>query len=123
MNNITRREAIRGVVTAGVVAGLSSFETATAQQTPTPALAPAYAGKHQPVPLPFDATKLTGISDKLIPSHHDNNCVGAVKALNLVEQHLADAVKNNDIPPYIYGELKREEFIRTGSVVMHEKYF
>src|SRR2546421_5039424 len=123
MDKISRREAIRGVVSAGVIAGLS-LETTVAQQTqPQTALAPAYAGKHQPVPLPFDATKLNGISEKLITSHHDNNYVGAVKALNLVEQHLAEAVKNSDIPPYIYGELKREELIRTGSVVMHEKYF
>src|SRR5437868_6388238 len=123
MNNITRREAIRGVVTAGVVAGLTSFETATAQQAQTTTLAPAYAGKHQPVPLPFDATKLTGISEKLITSHHDNNYVGAVKALNLVEQHLAALAKEKDLPPYIYGDLKRQELVRTGSVVLHEKYF
>lgn len=26
-------------------------------------------------------------------------------------------------PPYIYGELKREELVRTGSVVLHDHYF
>ena len=120
MNKIDRRDAIRGMVTAGIAATFS-LDT-SAQQTQAP-LAPAFGGKHQPVPLPFNAAKLTGISEKLITSHHDNNYVGAVKALNLVENHLAEAVKSSDIPAYIYGELKREELIRTGSVVMHEKYF
>src|SRR6476620_6831801 len=119
MTNISRRTAIQGVLATGA-AVLSSGVPAFAQTETYP---PAFAGKHQPKPLPFDATKLTGISEKLITSHHDNNYAGAVKALNLVENHLAEAVKSNDIPPYIYGELKREELIRTGSVVMHEKYF
>ena len=35
--------------------------------------APAFAGKHAPVPLPFAPGKLTGISEKMIVSHHDNN--------------------------------------------------
>jgi len=121
MTKMNRREALTGMLGAGI-ATLSLGEAGIPQQTQT-ALAPAFAGKHNPVPLPFDPKKLTGISEKLITSHHDNNYVGAVKALNIVEQHLAEAVKNNDIPAYIYGELKREELLRTGSVVMHEKYF
>jgi Fe-Mn family superoxide dismutase len=28
-----------------------------------------------------------------------------------------------DMPAYLYGDLKREELMRTGSVVLHEKYF
>ena len=120
MKKLSRREALTGIIGAGF-AGLATVNSSLA--APQAALPPAFAGKHSPVPLPFDPKKLTGISEKLITSHHDNNYVGAVKALNLVEQHLAEAVKNADIPPYIYGELKREELLRTGSVVMHEKYF
>ncbi|CAN5594203.1 hypothetical protein BH20ACI3_BH20ACI3_40520 [soil metagenome] len=30
---------------------------------------------------------------------------------------------DKDLPPYIYGDLKREELVRTGSVVLHEQYF
>ena len=30
---------------------------------------------------------------------------------------------DKDLPPYIYGDLKREELVRTGSVVLHENYF
>lgn len=119
MSNISRREAIGGVLAAGA-AVLSYSGSADAQVETLPA---AFGGKHQPKPLPFEPTKLTGISEKLIRSHHENNYTGAVKALNLVEQRLAALGKEKDLPPYIYGDLKRQELIRTGSIVLHEKYF
>jgi Fe-Mn family superoxide dismutase len=119
MNKISRREALGNALGAGV--GL--FAAAGVVQAQTETSVPAFAGKHQPKPLPFDATKLSGISEKLIRSHHENNYTGAVKALNAVEQHLAEAGKMKDLPPYLYGDLKREELIRTGSIVLHEKYF
>jgi len=119
MNKISRRQALAGAVAAG--AGLLAFPDLASSQTETPPL--AFAGKHQPKPLPFDPTKLNGISEKLIRSHHENNYSGAVKALNVVEQHLAGLGKQTDLPPYFYGDLKREELIRTGSVVLHENYF
>jgi Fe-Mn family superoxide dismutase len=118
-SSISRREAIGGILTTG--AAVFAMKENVIAQTETPPL--AFAGKHQPKPLAFDPTKLTGISEKLITSHHDNNYVGAVKALNVVEQHLAEMGKMKDLPPYLYGDLKREELIRTGSVVLHEKYF
>lgn len=119
MSKVNRREAIGGILAAG--AGVLAFSDQTVSQTAAPAL--AFAGKHQLRPLPFDPTKLNGISEKLIRSHHENNYVGAVKALNLVEQRLASLGKEKDLPPYVYGDLKRQELIRTGSVVLHEKYF
>ena len=119
MNKISRRDAISGVLAAG--AGVLAFNTVSEAQTET--LPMAFAGKHAPKPLPFDAAKLNGISEKLITSHHDNNYVGAVKALNLVEQRLVALSKEKDVPPYIYGDLKRQELIRTGSIVLHEHYF
>jgi superoxide dismutase, Fe-Mn family len=119
MKNLTRREAIGGILTAG--AGiLSSSETVNSQ---TESIAPAFAGKHQPRSLPFDPAKLTGLSEKLIRSHWENNYSGAVKALNIVEQRLVALQKEKDLPAYIYGDLKREELIRTGSVILHEQYF
>jgi Fe-Mn family superoxide dismutase len=75
------------------------------------------------MPLPFNPAKLKGLSEKLIRSHHENNYGGAVKALNAVEQRLAALMKDKDAPAYLYGDLKREELIRTGSVVLHELYF
>ena len=120
MNKISRREAITGVLAAGVgVLTLNNSVEAQVQE----ALPMAFAGKHVPKPLPFDAKKLKDISEKLITSHHDINYVGAVKALNVVEQRLVALAKEKDLPPYIYGDLKRQELIRTGSIVMHEHYF
>jgi Fe-Mn family superoxide dismutase len=119
MNKISRREAIGGALAAG--AGILAFTKTDLGQTET--MPQAFAGKHQPKPLPFDPTKLNGISEKLIRSHHENNYTGAVKALNVVEQHMAEMLKMKDMPAYLYGDLKREELIRTGSVVLHEKYF
>ena len=83
----------------------------------------AFVGQHQPKPLPFDPAKLKGISEKLVKSHWENNYSGAVKALNAVEQRLDVMLKEKDLPAYIYGDVKREELIRTGSVILHEHYF
>ena len=46
-----------------------------------------------------------------------------MKALNIVEQKLQELVRDKDLPLYVYGELKREELVRTGSVILHEHYF
>ena len=116
MNRITRREALGTFLTAGVI---SLLPDESKGQT----LPPAFAGKHSPKPLPFDPVKLKGFSEKLIRSHHENNYTGAVKALNTVEQRLASMMNDRDLPAYVYGDLKREELLRTGSVVLHEKYF
>jgi Fe-Mn family superoxide dismutase len=85
--------------------------------------ASAFSGRHQPKPLPFDPAKLSGISEKLIRSHWENNYGGAIKALNIIEQKLDELLKEKDLPAYIFGDLKREELVRTGSVVLHELYF
>jgi Fe-Mn family superoxide dismutase len=74
-------------------------------------------------PLPFDAKKLHGISEKLITSHWENNYAGSVKTLNAVNKKLAEAMAEKDFPAFAYGELKREHLMRTGSVVLHELYF
>ena len=86
-------------------------------------LAPAFTGRHEPKPLPFDPARLRGLSERLIRSHWENNYGGAVKALNAVEQRLAAMLADADLPPYVYGDLKREELLRTGSVRLHELYF
>lgn len=118
MNKISRREAITGIV-AGGAAVLRFSEKASAQEI----VPSAFRGNHQPQPLPFDAGKLKGISERLIKSHWENNYVGSVKALNAIEQRLVGLQKEKDLPAFVYGDLKREELIRTGSVVLHEKYF
>ena len=93
-----------------------------AQPTSSPS-APAFAGRHEPKPLPFDPGKLPGLSERLIRSHWENNYCGALKALNVIEQRLAAMLADPELPPYVYGDLKREELLRTGSVRLHELYF
>ena len=83
----------------------------------------AFCGQHEPKPLPFDPAKLNGLSERLIKSHWENNYGGAVKSLNTIEQKLESMLKDRDLPAYIYGDLKREELVRTGSVILHEHYF
>lgn len=119
MRKISRREAISGLVATAGALGIAGTGSTAAAQTFTAAL----LGGHEPRPLPFDPSKLTGISEKVIRSHWENNYSGSVKALNVVEQRLAAAMKDKELPAYVYGELKREELIRTGSVVLHEQYF
>jgi len=121
VSQLTRRSLIQAAAVGPVLA-------VTAQTTATPAKddAPggaAFAFQHTPVPLPFDAKTLHGISEKLIQSHWENNYVGASKALNVVRGRLTQALGDTNTPPYVYAGLKREQSLRTGSVVLHEFYF
>lgn len=116
MSELTRREALGVVAAAGVVLAATRSES----EVVTPA-APAYAGTHALKPLPFDATKLSGLSERLLRSHHENNYAGALKRLNAIEQQLGALPA--DAPPFAWGSLKREEAIARNSVVLHELYF
>lgn len=120
MSDLTRRDAI-GAVGLGA-AGLALAGTAGAAEV-TPLPVPAFAGKYLPKPLRFDPAKLSGLSERLMQSHWENNYQGSVRALNMVEGRLAAAMADKDFPSVIYGGLKREELHRTGSVVLHEHYF
>jgi Fe-Mn family superoxide dismutase len=104
------------------MAGSVALGPAKATDLP-PALPPAFSGGHKPQPLKFDPAKLTGLSEKLIRSHYDNNYIGSVRALNMIEGRLAAAMADKELPPVVYGGLKREELHRTGSVILHELYF
>ena len=131
MRPFKRRDAIKGMIVGTTGLALTGLATphaedamAVDQQTSeTTQGARAFRGQHQPKPLPFDPAKLKGLSEKLIRSHHENNYGGAVKALNAVEQRLEAMMRDKELPPYVYGDLKREELVRTGSVVLHEQYF
>jgi len=79
------------------------------------------AGKHPIVPLPFDPSKLKGLSERLLRSHHENNYGGAVKNLNKVEEELARV--NKDTPGFLVGGLKERELTFNNSMVLHELYF
>ena len=122
MQELSRRDSLK-VLSAGVASlSLTAFASkdASAQEG---AAAPAFRGQHKPKPLSFDPSKLKGLSEKLIRSHWENNYGGAVRALNGLEQRLDALGKEKDVPPFVYGPLKREELLRTGSLVLHEYYF
>ena len=76
----------------------------------------------QPVDLPFDPTTLTGLSEKLLRSHHQNNYGGAVKRLNAIRARLRDVPAASTAGFELNG-LKREELIATNSMLLHELYF
>jgi Fe-Mn family superoxide dismutase len=120
MAEMTRRDAL---IVAGAGAAAASLAASPALAQDAPSLAPAFAGQHQPKPLRFDPARLSGLSERLITSHWENNYQGSVRALNAVERKLAEAVSDTEYPPLLYGGLKREELHRTGSVVLHELYF
>jgi Fe-Mn family superoxide dismutase len=81
----------------------------------------ALAGKNEPVPLPFAAGSLNGLSERLIASHHENNYGGAVKNLNRVEQELATVT--SDTPPFLVAALRERELTFRNSKSLHEAYF
>lgn len=120
---ITRREMFGTLAVIGAGAALATTlggDRAMAEETPS-ARPPAYRGEHAIKPLPFDPTKLKGLSEKLLVSHHDNNYGGAVKRLNLIQQQLGSLPA--DAAAYQVGSLKREELIANNSMVLHELYF
>lgn len=119
---LSRREALGLVGAAASVASFPSLAQPPAEPTPDPPR-PAFSAAHKPKPLRFDPAKLQGLSEKLIRSHWENNYVGSVKSLNLIETRLAAAMRDPDFPAVVYGGLKREELHRVGSVVLHEHYF
>jgi superoxide dismutase, Fe-Mn family len=93
-----------------------------AKQPPVPKpKEPMGPGKHVPAPLPFKAGTLTGISEKMITSHHDKNYAGAIKNLNKVETDIA-ALKA-DAPGYLVAGLREKELTYFNSMVLHEHYF
>jgi Fe-Mn family superoxide dismutase len=119
---LTRRKALGLLVGGGAAAATTTLlgrdsiplEEKAMSTGPVPA---AFA----PKPLPFDPTKLKGISEKLIVSHHDNNYAAAVKNLNGVRAELAKSTK--DTPGFIVGGLRAKELVFGNSMTLHEAYF
>ncbi len=122
MNISSRRGFIKTAAAASFVAASGAgARTAAAEEKTT--TGPAFDHLHSPAPLPFDAKNLRGLSEKLIQSHWENNYGGAIKALNALRGRLVQALNDPTSPPYVYTGLKREQLLRTGSVVLHEAYF
>jgi len=120
-----RREFLATAAAGAALAALSPSALAGKSDADVtiPPLQLAFASQHQAKPLPFDPAKLDGISEKLIKSHWENNYGGAVKALNAVKQKLAELLQDTNLPAYFYNDIKREQLVRNGSVVLHDLYF
>jgi len=73
-------------------------------------------------PLSCNPGALSGLSEKLIVSHYENNYGGAVKRLNAIEHKLAELDWAN-APVFVINGLKREELIASNSMILHELYF
>jgi Fe-Mn family superoxide dismutase len=109
----------RGLLAAGAVLGAAgALPAAGLAQAPSARPARSFA----PQPLPFDPTAITGLSEKLLMSHHDNNYVGAVKRLGAITAQFA-SLDPATVPGFTVNGLKREELIAWNSMILHELYF
>jgi superoxide dismutase, Fe-Mn family len=114
-----RRDFIRGVGAAAVsTAVLASTQTLAQTDQKTGARSMAYQVK----PMSFDPKSITGISEKVLVSHYDNNYVGAVKRLNAIGTQLAE-LDFAKAPNFVINGLKREELVAANSMILHEIYF
>src|SRR6266404_8281379 len=77
---------------------------------------------YQAKPMPFDPKTITGISEKVLVSHYENNYVGAVKRLNAIGTQLAE-LDFAKAANFVINGLKREELIASNSMILHEIYF
>ena len=117
--NTERRDLIKSF-------GAVAASTAVLATTPVFAQTnPQTGGKvmpYQPKPMSFDPKSISGISEKVLVSHYENNYVGAVKRLNAIGAQLAefDFAK---APNFAINGLKREELIAANSMILHEIYF
>ena len=81
MNDSSRRDFLQSSAVATLLAATAAPALVGAAEAPKTG-AGAFDFDSKPVPLPFDAKSLNGISEKLIQSHWANNYSGAVAALN-----------------------------------------
>lgn len=101
-------------IPAGLVAGTASAQTALEPGRP--------AMSYEIKPLPFDPSRIKGMSEKILTSHYENNYVGAVKRLNAIDAELA-SLDWAKAPNFVINGLKREELIAANSMILHEQFF
>src|SRR6266853_1502738 len=114
---MTRRDILTGSMAIG---GAAMAQTSGKAGGPA-VRGDAFLGKHAIQTLPFDPKKLSGFSEKLLVSHHDNNYGGAVKNLNKVEAELSKV--GPDTPGFTVAGLEAAKLKFTNSMILHEMYF
>jgi len=117
--NSERRNFIAGVGVAAASTALLATSQALAQTNPQTG---SKAMSYQARPMPFDPKSISGISERVLVSHYENNYVGAVKRLNAIGTQLAE-LDFTKAPNFLINGLKREELIASNSMILHEIYF
>ena len=114
MSDFNRRQMM-GISLAATAAipTLATAQTARISGVPT---------VYSPKPLPFDPKTISGLSEKLLLSHHGNNYTSAVKRLGTIISEFGQ-LDLSTAPNFIVNGLKREELIAQNSMVFHEIYF
>jgi Fe-Mn family superoxide dismutase len=119
---LERRALMHTGVALAAAAAFAAAVPSAAAQTPTSTPGGAKAMTYSVKPLPFDPTKIKGLSEKILVSHYENNYGGAVKRLNAITEQLA-GLDYAKAPGFLINGLKREELIATNSMILHELYF
>lgn len=73
-------------------------------------------------PLSCNPGALSGMSERIIISHWENNYSGAVKRLNAIEAQLAE-LDWPTAPTFLINGLKREQMVAMNSMLLHEVFF
>ena len=113
-----RNPARRDLLALAALSGAALAATDGSAQAAPSVSSPGFA----PQPLPFDPKLVTGLSEKLLTSHHDNNYVGAVKRLGAIRTEFGK-LDLATAPVFAINGLKREELIAWNSMILHEVYF
>jgi Fe-Mn family superoxide dismutase len=119
---LERRAFVQAGVALAAGATVAAAVSPAAAQTAGPAPAAPKPATFDVKPMPFDPTKIKGLSEKILTSHYANNYTGAVKRLNQITEQLA-GLDYAKAPGYLVNGLKREELIATNSMILHEVYF
>lgn len=114
-----RRQLVQAAGTLAAAVAVGSATNAIAQaDAPQTLKLPPYKAK----PLPLDPQKISGMSERILISHYENNYVGAVNRLNSIADQLA-SLDYEKTPGFVINGLKREELIATNSMILHELFF
>jgi Fe-Mn family superoxide dismutase len=123
MREIDRRRFIQStaLATGAALSGAASVNPAPAlaQAAPPTGRSPM---TYEVKKLPFEPSRIKGLSEKLIVSHYENNYTGAVKRLNAIAAQLAQ-LDFASAPVFVVNGLKREELIAANSMILHELFF
>jgi Fe-Mn family superoxide dismutase len=119
---LERRAFVQSGAALAAGAAFAAATQSAAAQAPTATPGGAKPMTYSVTPLPFDPTKIKGLSEKILVSHYENNYTGAVKRLNAIAEQLA-GLDYAKAPGFLINGLKREELIATNSMILHEVYF